>query len=143
MAKQCSFCEARATTMIVDDSDFFDCCAKCKVAWNGNPGFIRADTPLTEQIARDVATIDALPADQQAALSAELSGIHRNPGIIFAPAIMTKPGGALTDLELLADAVSALRYIEQRYGRLEGVGWDRVFDAFDARLAIPTPRNAG
>lgn len=24
------------------------------------------------------------------------------------------------------DAQSALRYIEQRYGRLDGVGWDRV-----------------
>lgn len=30
-----------------------------------------------------------------------------------------------------ADAVSGLRYIERRYGRLEGVGWDRVFDAHD------------
>jgi hypothetical protein len=30
-----------------------------------------------------------------------------------------------------ADAVSGLRYIEQRYGRLGGVGWDRVFDAHD------------
>ena len=26
----------------------------------------------------------------------------------------------------LADARSGLRYIEQRYGRLDGVGWDRV-----------------
>lgn len=30
-----------------------------------------------------------------------------------------------------ADAVSGLRYIEGRYGRLDGVGWDRVFDAHD------------
>lgn len=30
-----------------------------------------------------------------------------------------------------ADAVAGLRYIERHYGRLEGVGWDRVFDAHD------------
>lgn len=28
-----------------------------------------------------------------------------------------------------ADALSGLRYIEQRYGRLDGVGWDRVLTA--------------
>jgi hypothetical protein len=43
MAKQCSFCEALATETVVDDDDFFPCCAKCRVAWNGNPGFIRPD----------------------------------------------------------------------------------------------------
>jgi hypothetical protein len=31
--------------------------------------------------------------------------------------------------EALNDAVSGLRYIEQHFGRLAGVGWDRVFDA--------------
>lgn len=31
--------------------------------------------------------------------------------------------------EALADARSALRYIEQRYGRLDGVGWGRVLGA--------------
>lgn len=36
-----------------------------------------------------------------------------------------------------ADAVSGLRYIELEYGRLAGVGWDRVFDAFDALVTIP------
>jgi hypothetical protein len=30
-----------------------------------------------------------------------------------------------------ADAVAGLRYIERHYGRLEGVGWDRVFNAHD------------
>jgi hypothetical protein len=28
-----------------------------------------------------------------------------------------------------ADAISALRYIEQQHGRLYGVGWDRVYAA--------------
>ena len=28
---------------------------------------------------------------------------------------------------LADDSVSGLRYIEQRYGRLDGVGWDRVY----------------
>jgi len=30
---------------------------------------------------------------------------------------------------LALDAVSALHYIEDSYGRLYGVGWDRVFNA--------------
>jgi hypothetical protein len=34
-----------------------------------------------------------------------------------------------------ADAVSGLRYIERHYGRLEGVGWDRVFNAHDELFA--------
>jgi hypothetical protein len=33
--------------------------------------------------------------------------------------------------ELARDAVSGLRYIEDSYGRLYGVGWDRVFSAAD------------
>ncbi len=37
-----------------------------------------------------------------------------------------------------ADAVSGLRYIEQHYGRLAGVGWDRVFDAYEA-LCLSAP----
>lgn len=32
---------------------------------------------------------------------------------------------------LARDAVNGLRYIEESYGRLYGVGWDRVFDAAD------------
>jgi len=36
-----------------------------------------------------------------------------------------------------ADAVAGLRYIEQNYGRLAGVGWDRVFDKYDDLVAIP------
>ncbi len=36
-----------------------------------------------------------------------------------------------------ADAVAGLRYIEQQNGRLPGVGWDRVFDAFDDLVVIP------
>jgi hypothetical protein len=28
-----------------------------------------------------------------------------------------------------ADAISALRYIEQQHGRLYGVGWDRLYAA--------------
>ena len=35
------------------------------------------------------------------------------------------------------DAVGGLRYIEVHYGRLGGVGWDRVFDAFDKLVKIP------
>lgn len=35
-----------------------------------------------------------------------------------------------------ADAVAGLRYIEQRYGRLDGVAWDRVFDAHDRLFAM-------
>lgn len=33
--------------------------------------------------------------------------------------------------DLAADAVGALRYIEQVYGRLYGVGWDRVYEKAD------------
>jgi hypothetical protein len=41
----------------------------------------------------------------------------------------------LKQLEALAhDAVGGLRYIEQGYGRLYGVGWDRVFNAADLLL---------
>jgi hypothetical protein len=40
---------------------------------------------------------------------------------------------ALAEYDLLfatlADALSALKYIEQRYGRLDGVGWGRVLGA--------------
>lgn len=39
--------------------------------------------------------------------------------------------------ELARDAVSGLRYIEDSYGRLYGVGWDRVFSAADK--LIPSP----
>jgi hypothetical protein len=35
----------------------------------------------------------------------------------------------------LRDAISALRYIEQQYGRLYGIGWDRVFDAAEPFLS--------
>lgn len=38
--------------------------------------------------------------------------------------------------EVEADAVAALRYIERHYGRLNGVGWDRVFDAHDRLFAM-------
>lgn len=41
-----------------------------------------------------------------------------------------------------ADAVSGLRYIEQRYGRLEGVGFDRVFEAHE-RLESLAPTGTG
>ena len=34
--------------------------------------------------------------------------------------------------DLAEDAVSGLRYVEHRYGRLDGIGWDRVFDALAA-----------
>lgn len=44
--------------------------------------------------------------------------------------------------DLAADAVGALRYIEQLHGRLYGVGWDRVYEKAD-RLrpfhALPQP----
>lgn len=43
--------------------------------------------------------------------------------------------------DLAADAVGALRYIEQSHGRLYGVGWDRVYEKAD-RLqphALPLP----
>lgn len=41
----------------------------------------------------------------------------------------------LKQLDALArDAVGGLRYIEQGYGRLYGVGWDRVFKAADLLL---------
>ena len=43
--------------------------------------------------------------------------------------------------EVEADAVSALRYIETHYGRLSGIGWDRVFDAHDRLFAMG--RNLG
>jgi hypothetical protein len=40
---------------------------------------------------------------------------------------------AIPDREKLesayADAISALRYIEQQHGRLYGVGWDRLYAA--------------
>lgn len=36
--------------------------------------------------------------------------------------------------KLARDAVSALRYIEQTYGRLYGVGWDGVFESAKAHL---------
>lgn len=47
---------------------------------------------------------------------------------------------------LAADAVSALRYIEQTAGRLYGVGWDRVFDAaatLQPAHALPLPAPQG
>ena len=45
----------------------------------------------------------------------------------------TLPRSAVDDLcaKVEADAVAGLRYIERRYGRLEGVGWDRVFETHD------------
>jgi hypothetical protein len=33
--------------------------------------------------------------------------------------------------DLAADAVAGIRYIEQSYGRLYGVGWDRVYKKAD------------
>lgn len=39
--------------------------------------------------------------------------------------------------ELARDAVSALRYIEQTYGRLHGVGWNRVFESAKDILSPP------
>lgn len=42
--------------------------------------------------------------------------------------VVSSPAAA----ERLEDALSGLRYIEQRYGRLDGVGWDRV-------LAVSSP----
>jgi hypothetical protein len=44
--------------------------------------------------------------------------------------------------DLAADAVSALRYVEQSHGRLYGVGWDRVYEKADRLLpahALPLP----
>ena len=44
--------------------------------------------------------------------------------------------------DLAADAVSGLRYIEQSYGLLYGVGWDRVYEKADRLLpahALPLP----
>lgn len=44
--------------------------------------------------------------------------------------------------DLAADAVSALRYIEQSHGRLYGIGWDRVYEKADRLLpahALPLP----
>lgn len=35
------------------------------------------------------------------------------------------------------DAVGGLRYIEVHYGKLGGVGWQRVYDAFEALVTIP------
>jgi hypothetical protein len=36
-----------------------------------------------------------------------------------------------------ADAVAGLAYIRERYGRLEGVGWDRVEDHFFENVTMP------
>lgn len=44
--------------------------------------------------------------------------------------------------DLAADAIGALRYIEQVHGRLYGVGWDRVYEKVDRLLpahALPVP----
>jgi hypothetical protein len=44
--------------------------------------------------------------------------------------------------DLAADAIGALRYIEQVHGRLYGVGWDRVYEKADRLLpahALPVP----
>ena len=44
--------------------------------------------------------------------------------------------------DLAADAVRGLRYIEQSYGLLYGVGWDRVYEKADRLLpshALPLP----
>ena len=44
--------------------------------------------------------------------------------------------------DLAADAVSALRYIEQSHGRLYGIGWDRVYEKADQLRpahALPLP----
>ena len=35
------------------------------------------------------------------------------------------------------DAVAGLRYIEVHYGKLGGVGWQRVYDAFEVAVTIP------
>ena len=35
----------------------------------------------------------------------------------------------------LEDAVSGYKYIEMRYGKLDGVGWDRVYDKAEQALA--------
>jgi NTP pyrophosphatase (non-canonical NTP hydrolase) len=43
--------------------------------------------------------------------------------------------------DLAADAVNALRYIEQQHGRLYGVGFDRVYEKAD-RLQPPHPRRS-
>jgi hypothetical protein len=45
--------------------------------------------------------------------------------------------------DLAADAVGALRYIEQSHGRLYGVGWARVYEKADRLLpahALPLPQ---
>jgi hypothetical protein len=55
----------------------------------------------------------------------------------MAPPAPSTPHAAI---EALRDAISALRYIEQGHGRLNGVGWDRVFDAAAPFLAAePAP----
>lgn len=41
--RKCSFCGARATTMVSDDNDFFDCCVKCEADWQRDPGFCGND----------------------------------------------------------------------------------------------------
>jgi hypothetical protein len=38
-------------------------------------------------------------------------------------------------VEALEDAVSGYKYIEMRYGKLDGVGWDRVYDKAKQALA--------
>jgi hypothetical protein len=43
--------------------------------------------------------------------------------------------------QALADAVSALRYIEQSHGRQYGVGWDRVYEAADRLLGPRSEEN--
>jgi hypothetical protein len=43
--------------------------------------------------------------------------------------------------DLAADAVSALRYIEQSYGRLYGVGIDRVYEKADRLQPAPRSEN--
>lgn len=41
--------------------------------------------------------------------------------------------------DLAADAVSALRYIEQSHGQLYGIGWDRVYEKADQLRPATAP----
>jgi hypothetical protein len=43
----------------------------------------------------------------------------------------------------LADSLGGLRYIEQRYGKLDGVGWDRVYSYAESTSPSPGTTQEG
>lgn len=79
-----------------------------------------------------------------AAIIREVDGNHSLGAAALAEAILSHPlfyeGVLKVPLgDLASDAVSGLRYIEDSYGRLHGVGWDRVYEK--AKRLLPTSTN--